>query len=254
MLIDSHAHLDMKDFKRDLDDVLERALQEGLTHIITIGIDLVSSQEALKLANQYDYIYSTIGFHPHNANEAESEQLEKICEFASEPKVVAWGEIGLDFYRNYSPREKQMEVFKRQLDLAYEVDLPVIIHERDAYAEVYAILKKKRNRITRGVIHCFSGDYDQAMAYMDLGYYISFTGKVTYKNMSKLQDAAAGVPLDRILVETDAPFLTPVPKRGKRNEPAFVTHTAQKIAELRNMSFEEVAQQTSENTKRLFGI
>ena len=254
MLIDSHAHLDMKDFKKDFDDVLKRALHEGVTHIITIGIDLESSQKALELAHQYDFIYSTIGYHPHDADKAEADKIKKLRELASDPKVVAWGEIGLDFFKNYSKQEKQLISFEPQLDLAVEHSLPVIIHNRDAHQETYDILKKRKDKGLRGVIHCFSGNYDQAMRFIDLGYFISIPGTVTYKKALNVQEVAARIPLNRILVETDAPFLAPVPKRGKRNEPAFVAHTAKKVAELRHIKYEEVAQQTSQNTKRLFGI
>ncbi|MBN1850123.1 MAG: TatD family hydrolase [Deltaproteobacteria bacterium] len=254
MLIDSHAHLDLKDFQKDLDEVLERAIQEGLSHIITIGIDLESSRKALKLAHQYEFIFSSIGFHPHDADKMDADQLNQLSRMASDPKVVGWGEIGLDFFKNFSPREKQVDAFNQQLDLAVEHDLPVIIHNRDAHQETYETLRKRKDKGARGVIHCFSGDYDLAMRFMDMGYYISIPGTVTYSKASNIQDVAARIPLERMLVETDAPFLAPVPKRGKRNEPAFVIHTAKKIAELRGMDFEEVARQTSENTRKLFGI
>jgi TatD DNase family protein len=254
MLIDSHAHLDMKDFQEDFDEVIQRALQEGLSHIITIGIDLDSSQNALELAHQYDFIYSTVGFHPHDADKMDAGQLNKLSELASDPKVVAWGEIGLDFFKNYSPREKQINAFNQQLDLAIEHDLPVIIHNRDAHQETYETLRRRKDNGARGVIHCFSGDYDLAMRFIDMGYFISIPGTVTYKKALNVQDVASRIPLDRMLVETDAPFLAPIPKRGKRNEPAFVIHTAKKIAELRSIDFQEVAEQTSENTRHLFGI
>jgi TatD DNase family protein len=254
MLIDSHAHLDMKDFKDDLDEVLKRALEAGLKRIITIGIDLQSSKKAVELAHQYEYIFSTVGFHPHDADKLNTNQLHELRTLASNPKVVAWGEIGLDFFRNYSPHQKQISAFEQQLDLAVDLTLPVIIHNRDAHQETYDILKKREDKGLRGVIHCFSGDYDLAMRFIDMGYYISIPGTVTYKKALKIQDVAVRIPLDRMLVETDAPYLTPIPKRGKRNEPAFVAYTAKKIAELRNMDFEAFALQTSENARRLFGI
>jgi TatD DNase family protein len=168
--------------------------------------------------------------------------------------VVAWGEIGLDFYRNYSEVQNQVEIFELQLDKALELGLPVIIHDRDAHNEVMGIVNKRKDMNQKGVIHCFSGDYDLAMAFIDLGYYISIPGTVTYKNALKTQDVAARMPIDRLLIETDAPFLSPLPHRGKRNEPLFVKHTAHKIAELRNMDFEELALQTTLNAKRLFGL
>jgi TatD DNase family protein len=254
MLIDSHAHLDMKDFKEDLDEVLKRALEAGLSHIITIGVDLQSSQKALELAHQYDFIFSTVGHHPHDADTLDTDQLNALKTLAFNPKVVAWGEIGLDFFRNYSPRQKQITAFEQQLDLAAELTLPVIIHSRDAHQEIYDILKEREGKIAKGVIHCFSGDYDLAMRFIDMGYYISIPGTVTYKKAWNVQDVAARIPLDRLLVETDAPYLTPIPKRGKRNEPAFMAYTAKKIAELRNMDFEAFARQTTENTRCVFGI
>jgi TatD DNase family protein len=254
MLIDSHAHLDMEDFDPDRQEVLERALQSGITHIITIGIDLPSSLKALELANVYDFIYSSVGYHPHNSNNIDQQALKELGKMVSEPKIIAWGEIGLDFYRRYSPPDLQMEAFKRQLEMAIDFDLPVIIHDRDAHEELLTILQKVGKGKRKGVIHCFSGNYDLAMALIEMGYYISIPGTVTYKNALQVQDVASRIPLERILLETDAPFLAPVPKRGKRNEPLFVTYTAQMIAELRNMDFKEVAHQTSENAKRLFNL
>lgn len=254
MLIDSHAHLDMDDYKNDLDIVLKRALDGGLTHIITVGIDLNSSIKAMALAKRYDFIYPTIGFHPHNADDATEDQLNQLKLLAKEPKVVAWGEIGLDFYRGLSSRKRQVEIFKNQLDLAFESDLPVIIHNRDADKEVIDILRGWKTREHTGVIHCFSGDYGLARDFLDLGYYISIPGVVTYKNASRLREVAAGIPVDSMLIETDCPYLAPVPKRGKRNEPLYVSYTARKIAQIRGMDFEELALMTSENAKRLFRL
>ncbi len=254
MLIDSHAHLDMNDFEDDLDKVLERAREGGLTHIITIGIDLDSSIKALDLAKRYDYIYSTVGFHPHNADEATGGMLARLKLLAEEPEVVAWGEIGLDFYRDISSRERQITIFEEQLDLALEAGLPVVIHNRDADREVLDILKRRGKTGLKGVIHCFSGDYDLAVNFLDLGYYISIPGVVTFKNAARLREVAAGIPLDRMLIETDCPYLSPEPKRGKRNEPLYVTYTAKKVAELRGINYEELALKTSENALRLFSL
>jgi TatD DNase family protein len=254
MLIDSHAHLEMKDFNKDRAQVIERALKAGITHIITIGTDLPSSVKALHLANEYDFIFSSIGYHPHNAKNLDPGALKELSGMAGESKIVAWGEIGLDYYRNLSPSEKQIEAFEQQLDLAIHFNLPVIIHSREADKELLEILKKRGDNKYRGVIHCFSGNYDLAMTFVQMGFYISIPGIVTYKNAFKVQDVASRLPLDRMLLETDAPFLTPVPKRGKRNEPLFVTYTAKEIANLRKTDFEEVARRTSENTKRLFRL
>ena len=252
MLIDTHAHLDMYD-EIDLDDVLARAFHEGITNIISVGIDLTSSFRAAELAGKHESIFSTVGFHPHDAEKVNSEVLDDLKSLGECPEVVAWGEIGLDFFRNYSPHETQIESFKLQLEIADQLDLPVIIHDREAHDEILEILKRKGGRHC-GVIHCFSGDYKLAMEFIDMGYYISIPGTVTYKKASAVQDVAARIPLERMLVETDAPFLAPVPRRGKRNEPAYVVHTARKIALLRDESFKEVARQTTENAKALFGL
>jgi TatD DNase family protein len=254
MLIDSHAHLDMKEFDRDREEVLERAIKGGLTHIVTVGIDLDSSLFALDLARKHDFIYSTIGYHPHNADECDSRALDALAAMASESKVVAWGEIGLDFYRGYSSHEGQIKIFLRQLEIADALNLPVIIHDREAHSDVLKILKKIGKRERRGVMHCFSGDMDLARALIKLGYFISIPGTVTYKKAAQLKEVVATLPLECLLVETDAPFLAPIPKRGKRNEPLFVAFTAQEIARLRGIEFDKVALQTSKNAKILFGL
>lgn len=254
MVTDSHAHLDMPEYDQDRDEVLKRAFQGGVQRIITIGIDLASSLKALELAGKYDFIFSTVGYHPHNAKEVDPNVLDRLSQLAREPKVVAWGEIGLDFFRRHSSPERQRAAFHEQLDLARLLDLPVIIHSRDANEEIVQDLRKRKNHNQNGVVHCFSGDYRTAVELVDMGFYISIPGTVTYKNASVVQDVAARLPLDHLLVETDAPYLTPVPHRGKRNEPLFVTHTVRKIAELRHLDFEEVAARTSENAKRLFRL
>ena len=254
MLIDSHAHLDMKDFDEDRSKVIARAKSGGITHIVTIGTDLASSSVGLDLSRKYDFIYSAIGYHPHNTDECNPQALAKLAKMASEQKVVAWGEIGLDYYRGYSSPDEQRKIFLRQIEIAHDLNLPVIIHDREAHNDVLKILKSMGKGERKGVIHCFSGDTDLALALIELGYYISIPGTVTYKKASQIKDVAASIPLQRILVETDAPFLAPVPKRGKRNEPLFVTFTAQEIARLRGIEFDEVALQTSKNAKTLFGI
>lgn len=254
MLIDSHAHLDMKDFDEDFHEVLKRARSRSITQIITVGVDISSSKRALEIAKRNDFIFSSIGYHPHHADEMEPDRIKELKGLAPEEKVVAWGEIGLDFYRLYSSPGKQVKVFKEQLEAAIGSDLPVIIHDRHAHREVFEILRKKSNDMLRGVIHCFSGDYDLAMAFIDLGFYISIPGNVTYKSAVQLQDVASRIPLERMLVETDAPFLAPVPKRGKRNEPDFIHYTVKKIARLRGVDEDVIARKTSENARRLFGL
>jgi TatD DNase family protein len=244
----------MKDFEKDREEVLLRALNGGISYIITIGIDLPSSLKALELAHRYDFVFASIGYHPHNSLDVDSSKLKELSSLVSEPKIVAWGEIGLDFYRHHSPPNKQIEVFQEQLEMAIHFDLPVIIHNREAHRETVEILKKIEHVIHKGVIHCFSGDYDLAMEFIEMGYYISIPGIVTYKNAYQVQDVATRIPLDHILLETDAPYLAPIPKRGKRNEPLFVHYTAQKIALLKNVDFQEVALQTSENVRELFSL
>jgi TatD DNase family protein len=254
MLIDSHAHLDMDDFDGDRDKVLERAAQDGITHIITMGIDRESSIAAFELSQKYDFVYAAVGYHPHSADECETGDLDTLISMASEPEIVAWGEIGLDYYRGYSSPEAQKKIFFRQLEIAADLGLPVVIHDREAHDDVFEMLKKMGKGEKKGVIHCFSGDIDLATAFMDLGYYISIPGTVTYKKAYHVKEVASAIPLETMLIETDAPFLAPVPKRGKRNEPAFVSFTAHEIARLRNIDFEEVAERTSENAKNLFGL
>lgn len=253
MLIDSHAHLELGNFDRDRDAVVERARAAGLEAIVTVGIDLEDSRKAVSLANRYDMVWATVGVHPHDAKSIGAETYDELKLLAAEDKVVAYGEIGLDFFKNYSPRDKQIARFGEQLDLCRDLGLPVIIHDRDAHGETLAMLTEHRGSLT-GVVHCFSGDYAMARRCLDLGYYISIPGTVTYGKADVLREVARKIPLDRLMVETDAPFLSPEPKRGKRNEPAFVAYTARKIADLRGESFELVAAKTTENARNLFGI
>ena len=254
MLIDSHCHLDMKAFDKDRDAVIRRAREDGIVHMISIGIDVKSSQSAIDLARKHDFISATVGCHPHDADGCEPDGLEMLSRMAAEPEVVAWGEIGLDYYRNYSGKENQRKIFQAQLGLAKEAELPVIIHDREAHEEVYAILEKMGKGERKGIIHCFSGDRELAEAFIALGYYISIPGTITYKKAGQIKEVAATIPLDRMLVETDAPFLAPVPRRGKRNEPGLLNHTVREIAKLRDIPFEAVAEQTSRNAGTIFGL
>jgi TatD DNase family protein len=233
MLTDSHAHLEMEEFDKDREQVLERALKGGVTRVVTIGTDLPSSRKAVELGNKYNFIFPAVGCHPHHAKDCDGEILEELRRLAEEPGVVAWGEIGLDFYKLYSDRENQLPLFEEQLELASEIDLPVIIHDRDAHEEILAILKKHRSARQRGVIHCFSGNHAIAMEFIALGFSISIPGTVTYKNAHDIQEVAARIPMDRLLVETDAPYLSPVPMRGKMIEHIFVIHTADRVSALR---------------------
>ena len=251
MLIDSHAHIELGNFDGDRDAVLDRARRAGLEAIITVGIDLEDSIKAVALAQSHDMVWAAVGVHPHDAKSVTMSTYDDLRALATEDKVVAYGEIGLDFFKNRSPRDQQIARFGEQLDLCRDLDLPVIIHDRDAHKETVAMLSEHRGNLG-GVIHCFSGDYNVARQCLDLGYYISIPGTVTYRNAEVLRGVARKIPLDRIMVETDCPFLSPEPKRGKRNEPAHVAYTAQKIAQIRGMSFDDIARATSDNTRRLF--
>jgi len=254
MLIDSHAHLDMKQFDSDRGQVIDRALSADVGLIITVGIDIISSRNAVKLATHYPPIFATIGIHPHNADNANKNDLEQIALIAQQDKIIAVGEIGLDFFRNRSARQKQIDVFTQQLAIAISLDLPVVIHDREAHTETVNILSSFKQNVLHGMIHCFSGDYKLAKTFINMGYYISIPGTVTFNNASQTQDVVRRIPLNRLLLETDAPFLAPNPYRGKRNEPSYIIHTAQKIAKLRGISFEEITYQTSKNVCQLFNL
>ena len=252
MLIDSHAHLEMKEFNPDREDVIERARRAGVSYIVTVGTNLVLSRKALSLARQHENIYATVGVHPHDVARADNKTFDDLCEISRDPKVVAYGEIGLDFFRNISPREKQIEMFNRQLELAVQLKLPVSIHDRDAHEQTLRMVKA--SGVRRGVFHCFSGDYSMARQCIDLGFYISIPGVVTYGKAKTIQDVALRAPLSSLLLETDAPYLTPEPHRGKRNEPSFIINTAKKVAQIKGLPWEEVADVTARNTLNLFGI
>jgi len=252
MLIDTHAHL--QDYQNDLEEVLQRAKKEGLQKIICIGIDYETSVQALNLARKYREVYAVVGVHPHDAKTLNQEILQKLFDLARDPLVVAIGEIGLDFYRDLSPREQQRKAFVEQIKLAQELHKPVVIHDRDAHQEVLSIVKKEKAGINQGIMHCYSGHLPLAIEFMKEGFYISFAGPLTFKNNKKGQEVAARISLDRILVETDCPYLAPVPFRGKRNEPAYVSYTAKKLAELRGKSLEEIAYITNLNAKQVYRI
>lgn len=252
MLVDSHAHLEMKEFDSDRKDVIERASLAGVDCIITVGTNPGLSRKALAIARQYENVYATVGVHPHDVAKSNDKSFDELKVLAQDPKVVAYGEIGLDFFRNISPREKQIEMFARQLELANELNLPVIIHDRDAHEETLRMVKA--SGIRWGVFHCFSGDWAMARTCIDLGFYISVPGVVTFDKSKVLHEVVRQAPLDSILLETDCPYLAPVPHRGKRNEPSFIIHTAKKVAEIKGMTWEDVAQTAAVNTRKLFRI
>jgi TatD DNase family protein len=262
-LVDSHAHLDFAQFDGELNSVLQRASEAGVTCVVTVGFDLESSHKAIALARDHGILRACVGVHPHDAASADSRVLESLRGLVEEDEVVGIGEIGLDYYRDRSPRDVQQRVFREQLDLAAEVGKPVVVHDRDAHGDVMTILcdwasgvssAKGGKRQPLGVVHCFSGDEAMAEELFQLGFYVSVAGPVTYSNASRLQEIVRGLPLDRLLVETDCPFLAPHPFRGKRNEPAHVRLVALKVAEVKNISLEEVARMTTDNARAVFGI
>lgn len=253
-VIDSHCHLDMESYQTDLETVLQNARQHGIGSIITIGIDEKSSAAAVAIAQKYPFIKATVGIHPHDAQQVSDTTYSRLTELvrSNREQVVGYGEIGLDYVKDYSPKSVQLKVFEEQLDLAQSLDLPVIIHDREAHDDCLALLKNAGPFPQGGVMHCFSGDLALAEKVLELGFYISIPGVVTFKNGITLQEVAAAIPLESMLIETDGPFLSPVPYRGKRNDPVYLLYTAEKIAQLKNISIDEVAEQTSSNCLSLF--
>jgi len=249
-IIDSHAHYDHKRFHKDRDALLKALPGLGVDAVINVGCDLASSKASVKLAEAYDYVYATVGVHPHDSKSLTNEGLSQLKNLCAHKKVVAYGEIGLDFHYDFSPRDIQRKWFARQLELAHELNMPVVIHSREAAEETFATLKS--SSVRRGVIHSFSGDAALALAYVDLGFYIGIGGVVTFDKTNTLQQVAAAVPLSKILLETDCPYLTPDPHRGKRNESQYLIHVAQAIAKIKGEQVEEVCSQTSANAMELF--
>ncbi len=252
-LIDSHAHLELAPLVKDVPGVVQRAKNAGVKAVICVGIDLEDAKNAAAIAVDYKEIFLIMGFHPHNADSVTDNLLGDMEEMAKGPKVVGYGEIGLDYFRNHSSKENQVAVFKDQLNLAKALGKPVVIHLRDAYDQGLDILEQFAPFNAKGVIHCFSGTWDDAGRALELGFYISIPGTVTYKKNDELRAIVAKIPDDRLILETDCPFLAPEPFRGKTNEPALIVHTAEKVAHIRGKSFEELANQTGENTLSLFG-
>jgi len=262
MLIDSHCHLQFPQFQDDRIQVLERAWQAGLSALVLVGTDADCSQRALALAESHPNLFATVGWHPHQAAQFDDQGRLALRRLAESPKVVAVGEIGLDFYRRLSPSEDQQAVFQQMLDMAGELSLPVVIHSRAAEEDTFAILSAWAAQVRAqwpqerplGVVHCFSGDLALALRYVQLGFLISIAGSVTYPNSDRLASVVAGLPLERLLVETDAPYLTPQSRRPQRNEPPFLIETVGRIAEIRAQTVREVAGQTSANAAALYGI
>ena len=251
--IDSHAHLILEPFNNDRDDVIQQAFSNGITHIVQSCDNLEEIEKNLTLTKNYKNIYSSVGIHPHEAKSWTSVSKDTIVQFTKKEKVIAIGETGLDFYYNLSPKEIQLGVFREQIKIAKEISLPLIIHTRDAFSESLEILKEEKPACG-GVLHCYTGDLETAKEAINLGFYISWSGILTFKNAAGLKSAAKEIPLKNTLIETDCPFLTPIPHRGKRNEPKYVRFVAEELAKIHNVSLEEVGNITSENTKKLFGI
>jgi TatD DNase family protein len=253
-LIDTHAHLDFPQYDQDREEVIKRAFNSGLEALVNISVDLVSCQESIELAKRYDDIHATVGVHPHDAEKFDDNTYESLKKLAGDKKVVGIGETGLDFYRDYSPREAQIRAFEAQIDLAKKLELPLVVHIRKAHREGLEILEKRQDGSLRGVLHCFSGTLDDAKRGLALGFYLAFGGSLTFLN-SRVQEIIKHIPYDRILSETDCPYITPVPHRGKRNEPSYVRHVVEKMAELlMPSSFREMDELTTTNAKQLFGI
>ncbi len=254
LLIDSHAHLDGDKFANDLDETVTRATANGISHILTIGCDLESSANSIAVAEKYEHIFAAVGVHPHDATEINDATLAQLKTMLAHPKVVALGEIGLDYYRDHSPREIQRSAFRQQIQLARKVGKPIIVHDRDAHEEVIQILKEENAAEVGGVLHCFSGDLNMAKQCLKLGFYLSFTGTITYPKNEEIREIIRELPIERMLVETDSPYLSPQKFRGKRNEPAYVRYTAEKMAEIKGLTIDDVARITSRNCHDLFGI
>lgn len=253
MLIDSHAHLDDEKFDLDREYLIENLKKNGIELVVNVGADMESSRKSVNLANLYDNIYAVVGFHPHAAKEMTDESLKEIENLSKDKKVLAIGEIGLDYHYDNSPRDIQRRCFKRQIRLAKRLDMPIVVHTREADRDTLEILKEESQGL-RGIIHCFSSDRAQLEEYLKLGFFIALGGPLTFKKTDELKEVAKVVPIEKLLVETDAPYLAPHPYRGKRNEPMFVKQTANLIAELKGMTIEDLTLQTNKNTKKIFNI
>jgi len=255
MYIDTHAHLTFPEFKDDLDQVITRAKEAGLEAIVNIALGNEALEESLKIASSYpNYVYTAFGLHPHEAKDCTDEIFETTKKLAKEKKIVAIGEMGLDYFYKHSPIEIQQEVFRKFLRLAQELNLPTIIHIREASNDAIKILKEENKGNLKGVLHCFGGDMELGQVALDMGLLVSFTGTITFPKANQVREAAKQISLEKIMIETDCPFLAPQTFRGKRNEPAFVVEVAKKLAEVKGVSLEETTKQTTSNAKTFFGL
>ena len=252
-IFDTHSHYDDEAFNEDREVLLGLLQKEGVSHVMTCGTNLVTSYRSLQLAQKYDYIYCALGFHPEEAHEERKGDLDTIKELLEkEPKAKAVGEIGLDYYwEENAPRDVQIDLFRRQIEIAKELDLPVIVHDREAHEDTFNILSEMR---PKGVLHCYSGSKEQALQYTEMGFYIGLGGVVTFKNARKAVEVAEAIPLDKLLLETDCPYMTPVPHRGERNDSRLISLVAEKIGEIRGMDPQEIADITNKNAREFFGI
>ncbi|MBM7663410.1 TatD DNase family protein [Bacillus mesophilus] len=254
MLFDTHVHLNAEQFNDDLEEVITRAQEQGVHNMVVVGFDRTTIKKALHLAETYPFLYASVGWHPVDAIDMTEEDLKWIEELASHPKVVAIGEMGLDYHWDKSPKEIQKEVFRKQIQLAKRVKLPIIIHNREATQDIVDILKEEKASEVGGIMHCYSGSLEVAKECIAMNFYISFGGPVTFKNAKKPKEVAQELPLEHLLIETDCPYLAPHPFRGKRNEPSYVALVAKEIAELKGISYEEVVQKTYDNARQIFNI
>lgn len=254
MLTDTHAHLDAEQFDEDRADTIRRAQANGVTRIVNVGFNRVTIPTTMALAEAYDFIFAAVGWHPQDAKDMLPEDLEWIEELCKHEKVVAIGEIGLDYYWDTSPKETQHKVFREQIRLARKLGLPIVIHNRDAHQDILQILREEKAAEVGGIMHCFSGSWETAKQCLDMNFYLSFGGPLTFKNAKQPKEVLAQVPLERLLIETDAPYLTPHPFRGKRNETAYVRLVAEAAAEIKGMTLAEIAEITTENAVRLLRL
>ncbi|OXS73626.1 TatD family hydrolase [Domibacillus enclensis] len=254
MLFDTHVHLNAEQFEEDVEEAIQRAKEAGVSRMVVVGFDRPTITRAIELVEQHEALYAAVGWHPVDAIDMKDEDLAWIEELSSHPKVVALGEMGLDYHWDKSPKDVQKDVFRRQIRLAKKVNLPIVIHNRDATQDIVDILKEEEAADVGGIMHCFSGSAETALECVKMNFYISLGGPVTFKNAKKPKEVAQAVPLDKLLIETDCPYLAPHPYRGKRNEPAYVKLVAEEIAALKNVSYEEVAEATMHNANRLFQL
>ncbi|WP_072891828.1 TatD family hydrolase [Ornithinibacillus halophilus] len=254
MLFDTHVHMNARQFIEDRDEVIKRAFDTGVHYMVVVGFDRETIPLAIEIAEQYETIYAAVGWHPVDAIDMTDDDLAWIEELSSHPKVVAIGEMGLDYHWDKSPKDVQKEVFRKQIQLAKKVNMPIIIHNREATEDIIQILEEEDAKEVGGIMHCYNDSVQYVQQCLDMNFYISLGGPVTFKNAPLPKEVAAEVPMDRLLVETDAPFLAPHPNRGKRNEPAYVKLVAEKIAEIRGISFEEISENTTKNAFTLFGL